>query len=435
MPKSDSETLTRARLTIVTTYFWPEKTGISQVTWEMATYLAAQDIVVTVVTAMPFYPAWRIDPEYRAHRRLWLREKAGSISILRSWHWVRPNPNTVLRLAHEGTLSLFSLPNLVRGLRNADHAFIITPHLTFAFVASVLAGILRVPQTVIVQDVMPDAAIELGMLRNRALIAFSRGLARGLYQRARDILTLSEGMRQRIATLCDSGKIHLLPNTIDADELAPPAVAENEFRKRFVPPGVFAVIHTGNMGRKQDLDLILRAAERVQHDASIHFYVFGDGAEKDRFVARMKLRNLKNVSHHPLQERSLLPHMLAGADMVVVSQLPEVVDIVVPSKLLTAMGAGSAILAACDPASELARLVVDSDGGVVIPPSDADALVAAIDAFRREPAAVARRRRLARAYATEHFDRNRVFEKLLSRLPVINRDRSASPLGDSERVL
>src|SRR3989454_2808998 len=54
----------------------------------------------------------------------------------------------------------------------------------------------------------------------------------------------------------------------------------------------------------------------------------------------------ENVSHHPLQERSLLSHVLSGADVVLVSQLAEVVDIVVPSKLVTAMGAGAMIVAA-----------------------------------------------------------------------------------------
>ena len=55
---------------------------------------------------------------------------------------------------------------------------------------------------------------------------------------------------------------------------------------------------------------------------------------------------LENVSHYPLQSRSFLAHMLSGADIVVVSQVAEVIDIVVPSKLLTAMASGAMIVAA-----------------------------------------------------------------------------------------
>jgi hypothetical protein len=109
--------------------------------------------------------------------------------------------------------------------------------------------------------------------------------------------------------------------------------------------------------------------------------------------------------------------MLAGADMVVVSQLPEVIDIVVPSKLLTAMGAGAAILAAGDPSSELAKLIDASGGGVVIPASDDEALVRTIQAFKTDPTAVTRRRQLAREYAMKHFDRASVFDELLRRSP------------------
>ena len=71
--------------------------------------------------------------------------------------------------------------------------------------------------------------------------------------------------------------------------------------------------------------------------------MFGDGAVRTDFLRRRDQLHLKNVSHYPLQERALLPHMLNGADAVLVSQLAEVVDIVVPSKLVTAMGAGAII--------------------------------------------------------------------------------------------
>lgn len=50
-----------------------------------------------------------------------------------------------------------------------------------------------VKRALMVQDVMPDAAVELGMLRNTAVIAISRRLARAIYNMADEIFTLWAG--------------------------------------------------------------------------------------------------------------------------------------------------------------------------------------------------------------------------------------------------
>jgi colanic acid biosynthesis glycosyl transferase WcaI len=266
----------------------------------------------------------------------------------------------------------------------------------------------------IVKDVMPDAAVELGMLRNPYLIAISRRLARWIYRKADEIHTLGEGMRRRVARDADARKVRVIPDTIDAAELEPVPYEANEFRRRFVPTGTFAVVHTGNMGHKQDLDLLLRTACRFRDDPTVHFYVFGDGAAKERFFRVRAELGLHNVSHYPLQDRPFLRHMLSGADMVLISQLPELVDIVVPSKLLTALGAGAMIVAACASDSETARLVRESGGGLLVPASDDEALAGVMMRLRVGQVDTTRLRRQAREFAVQRFDRNAIYGALLA---------------------
>jgi colanic acid biosynthesis glycosyl transferase WcaI len=43
----------------------PELTGVGKYTGELASWLASQGHEVRVVTAPPYYPAWRIGAEYR----------------------------------------------------------------------------------------------------------------------------------------------------------------------------------------------------------------------------------------------------------------------------------------------------------------------------------------------------------------------------------
>jgi colanic acid biosynthesis glycosyl transferase WcaI len=364
---------------------------------------------------MPYYPQWEIWPDYRG--RLWSREEHQGVAIYRSWHFVRPRVSSVMRIMHEASLSLMAIPNVFRVLRRAKVVYIASPALSYAFTGSILAKLLGVKRVLIVKDVMPDAAVELGMLKNKTVIAVSRWIARRAYALADEIHTLGEGMRKRIARATEQReKIRIVPDTVDGDELAPVPREDNEFRKRFVPDGTFAVLHTGNMGKKQDLDLVLRTADRLRDNPDIRFYVFGDGAVKPTFLKRREELGLDNVEHFPLQERWLLPHMLSGADVLLINQLPEVVDIVVPSKLLTALAAGAMIVAACADDSETAKLVRASGGGLIVPASDEVELAKTILAAQRGEVDAADYRKRARAFALETFDRAAVYGRLVDEL-------------------
>ena len=416
----------RPRVAIISSSFWPEQTGVAQTVTEFAMYLARHGFQTEVVTAMPFYPGWSIWPDYRG--RLHLTETHEGLTISRSWHFVRPQLGTMVRLLHELTLCGTAAGKMVSAIRRADVAYIVSPPLSVAFLAIHVAKIFRVPRILCVKDVLPDAAIELGMLKNRTMIAVSRWLARRAYALADEVHTLGEGMRRRIMREARSPeKIRVVSDTIDAHELAPVPFAENEFRRRFVPDGVFAVVHTGNMGKKQDLDILIRAAARLREEPAIHFYVFGDGAVKQEFLGRRDALKLSNISLHPLQERWMVPHVLSGADVLLVSQLAEVVDIAVPSKLLTALGAGAMILAACARDSETARIVEESHGGIVVPAGDDDVLAREIERVRAGAINISGFRARAREYAVRVFDRDAVYGPVLDSITRMASPRRADP--------
>jgi colanic acid biosynthesis glycosyl transferase WcaI len=402
-------------IAILVSNFWPEPTGSSQTVTEFADYLANQGFQIAVATSVPWYPQWEIWPDYRGF--LWRTDTHQGIRIHRSWHIIAPRPSVVTRILHEVSLSFLSVINMVRALKGARVVIVPIPLLSYAFTSSVVAWVMGVERIVIVKDVLPDAAIELGLMKNPVMIAVSRWMARRVYALASEIYTLGEGMKRRIVAQAGPAKrVRIVPDTIDGDELRPVPGAANEFRRRFVPEGVFSVLHAGNMGRKQDLNLLVRTADRLRNDAGIRFYVFGDGAERAAFLERCRALQLPNVEHHPLQERAMLAHMLSGADVVLISQLAEVVDIVVPSKLLTALAAGAMIVAACAPDSETARLVRESGGGIVIPPSDDRALVDALGRIRAGKVDTAGHRARGRAYALAHFDRAAVYGPLAREL-------------------
>jgi colanic acid biosynthesis glycosyl transferase WcaI len=401
-----------SRVVIVTSNFFPERTGIGQVTTELAEYLASHGQEVSVITAMPYYPEWEIYPVYRS---AWLKsESVGSVNVHRAWHFARPNPTSIGRIIHEVTLCAASIPNFIRYMRGADRVFLVSPDLSFAAVGMWTSRLLGKRRLLIVQDVQPEAAVDLGMLRNRFVVGLAKRIAKYLYAHADEVITLSDSMARRINAEMDvSNKLRIVPNTIDTRELEPATNQRSSFRARFVPDDTLAVVHAGNMGEKQDLSLLLRTARLLRDHRNVHFYVFGDGSKKSEFL---KLRNdwdLTNVSHYPFQDRAVLPQILHGADVLLISQLPEVIDTVVPSKLVTAMGAGAMIVAACSVRSETARLLSAAGGGLVIRASDEQALADAILRIEAGAEDVARHRQRVRQFAVDKFDRQKVYAGLL----------------------
>ena len=407
--------MTAPRVAIITSNYWPERTGIGQVTTEFAEFLSTQGIDVRVATAMPYYPEWSVYQDYR--KATWLTERHSKVVIHRAAHYASPNPGAFGRILHEVSLCLLSFPNMIRALWRSDAAFVVSPDLSHAFVGCLTARGMGVRLTLVIQDVMPDAAVEMGMLTSVPAIAIARWIARTNYRLAHTIHTLSDGMKTRIARSTGTErKVRVVPNTIDGNELAVGPNQGNLFRERFVPAGTVSVVHTGNMGEKQDLYVLLRAARRLLDKPNIHFYVFGDGAVKADFLRLREQWKLSNVSHFPLQDRSLLPHILYGADVCLITQLPAVIDVVVPSKLITSMGAGAMIVAACSLQSEAAALLRASGGGVIVPAGDDLSLSSVILRVSEGSIDVAAARRLVRQFAMDHFNREAVYGPIAKRL-------------------
>ncbi|HBO80597.1 MAG TPA: colanic acid biosynthesis glycosyltransferase WcaI, partial [Cupriavidus sp.] len=58
----------------------PELTGIGKYTGEQAEWLAARGHQVRVITAPPYYPAWKIDRAYRGLR--YRREMRHAVDVM-----------------------------------------------------------------------------------------------------------------------------------------------------------------------------------------------------------------------------------------------------------------------------------------------------------------------------------------------------------------
>jgi glycosyltransferase involved in cell wall biosynthesis len=279
-----------------------------------------------------------------------------------------------------------------------------SPPLSQAWTAWALARMKGAPWLLEVRDLWPAFAVQIGVMRNRVLIALARWLERFLYRRADRIVLNSPGF---VSHLLDSGaeasKLAFVPNGVDT-QLFDPAAEGGELRRLAGLERKFIALYAGAHGMANDLWQLLAAAEVLREDPRIAFVLVGDGREKVALQAKVRAGGLSNVIFLPPVEKARMPGLLVDADcgLVVLRPIP-LFTTTYPNKMFDYMAAGKPVVLALDGVAR--RLVEEADAGVCVPPGDPPALAAALRELAGDPALARKMGQRGRAYVQTHYDR------------------------------
>jgi colanic acid biosynthesis glycosyl transferase WcaI len=407
------------RFLILGLNYLPESTSIGPYTADLAECLKAAGHQVQVIAGFPLAPQWRIWDGYRG--RWWMREEINGVLVLRTFLYVPSQPQRAIRRVLFD-LS-FAISSFLGGLFTgpADLIVAVSPPLQLGLTGWLLGLVKRASLFIYIQDLVPDAAVATGMLREDSLaVRLARVIERFVYRRARGIGVICEGFARNLAAKgVPPDKVVLSPNYIDVD-FVHPAERNNGFRRRHgIGPEQFLVMYSGSVALKQGLHTFVEAAGRLQEHRDIVFCLIGEGPYLDDLKSLASERRVNNVRFLPLQPREQLPEQLAAADLLVITQRKAVTDVVFPGKLLYYMAAGRPILAAVSADSETGRFVSQNSIGMVIPPEDPQAFAEAVRKLQQDSVAVQLGEN-GRRVAEEQFDRRivlRRFAEYLEKLP------------------
>jgi len=402
------------RILVLAIHYWPEPTGIGAVLTRRCEHLAAAGHEVTVCTGMPYYPEWRTHAAYRG--KMWLREVHNGVNILRSWVWVPAKINSAKRMILEAS---FLTSSLLRALGSAkpDLILAVSPPLGLGLNSVLLSRWTKAPFVFDVQDLQPDAAADLGMLPGPILPILYR-LEAMSYRHAALISTVTEGMRQKIVGKgVPAEKVVVVPPPADHSFFAVGKSIDGQaFRVKHNLMGKFVVAHSGNMGVKQGLDLVIDLANRLRQRHDIRFILAGDGVMRPHLQARAASLHLENLHFLPLQDKPDFLQMLAAVDLALIVQQSSVTDIVFPSKTVTLMSAGRPVAASVSADSEIARVIRQSHGGVVTEPEQVEPMANCIEDLVHASARLAGMGISARSFASEHWDEERILSSFETHL-------------------
>lgn len=374
------------RVLIVGLNYVPEPVGIGPYTQGLAKALVARGAHVQVVTGKAYYPQWKTYAEFAAPG--WQSSHEDGVEITRCPHYVPAEPGSLKRIVHLASFALSALPHALRAAlrgkqERPDLVIAIAPALLSIFTAWLAARISGAKLWIHVQDFEVEAALATGLMDDRSLPARLARWVEGTFLNLGDFVsTISPQMCAKlVAKGVAPERVFEMRNWSDA-RFAPDAAGATEIRAAWGLTGKVVALYSGNIARKQGIEILVEAAGLLQHRADIGFVICGEGpnrAELERLSA-----GLGNVQLHDLQPAEKMGAMLTMADLHLLPQIAGAADLVLPSKLTNMLASARPVIATTEPGTGLYGEV---DGcGLVTPPGDAAALAAAIEALANDPA-------------------------------------------------
>ncbi len=255
------------------------------------------------------------------------------------------------------------------------------------------------------EDIFPEVAALLEDFHNELVNRTLDRVNRYLLREADAVVALGDRMRRRLVEEkgADPARVSIIHNWADCDAIVP-GPKDNAFAREHGLHDRFVLMHSGNVGMSQNLDVLVAAAARLTSKDRLVIAIVGDGARRESLAREVDRRGLTNVRFFPYTAKDRLHESFAAADAFLVALKPGIEGYTVPSKVYGILAAGRPYIAALDPGAEPAAIVREHGCGLLAAPGDPDALAAAIGAMYDDPAATRLMGQRARAAALQ-FDR------------------------------
>ncbi|MHC4640585.1 MAG: glycosyltransferase family 4 protein [Planctomycetota bacterium] len=241
----------------------------------------------------------------------------------------------------------FMLLGTYVGLRTkkVDVIYATSTPLTVGVPAMVIKWIKRVPFVFEVRDQWPELPIELGIIRNRFFVMILLWLEKAIYKNCSSIIALSPGMAEGVRkVLTEEKPITVIPNSCDIDVFRPD-IDGSAIRKEYGWRDKLVFLHAGAMGKINNLEFVIDAAEKLKNNSHILFVLHGEGGQKPVLQNKVKELGLTNIEILPSVPKCQLPKVFAAADvgLVIIGKF-SIVEHNSANKFFDSLSAGKPVL-------------------------------------------------------------------------------------------
>ncbi len=365
--------------------YWPDQAATGQLLTELAEDLVRDHgCAVTVVAGRALHGT----EAETSTGGLVTREVRNGVTIVRA-NGTRFNRRHFVGRAANYLSYFASAAVAARTLEPHDVVVALTDPPIVGLIARWVASRSRARFVYVSEDVFPEVASVLDDFHSPAMNRALDRTNRYLLSSADAIVALGERMKRRLVEEkgADVRRVRIIHNWADCEAIRPGS-KDNHFARVHGLADRFVVMHSGNVGLSQNLEVLIDAARELQGRERLIFVIVGEGAHKAALERRAA--GLSNVRFLPYQPKDALSDSFAAADTFLVTLKPGLEGYIVPSKLYGILAAGRPFIAAVDPSAEPAGIAARFDCGVCVPPGDASSLARAIVALQDDAEATRR---------------------------------------------
>jgi len=399
--------LEKKNITFIGLNYAPEDTAIGLYSTQWVNFLKDSGFNVSVITAFPYYPQWEIEASYKK-KSTFFREEIDGVDVIRYKQYVPKNPTFFKRIIHLTDFTFGSFRNLYK-IKKCDIVISVVP-----FTSSVLLGHIQKKRFknsklwIHIQDFEFDAALQTGMGKKKNIV-FSMlfKLEKWLFSKSDIASTISKSMLNRLSEKTPSEQF-FLPNWIDENQINPTKSKTHNYLKS----EKVKILYSGNIGDKQDWETFIKFCDDLDSDM-FEVIIVGDGSKKEWLVESIKpFNNVTYFNPVPYEE---LSDLLCSADIHVLFQKPDVVDTVMPSKVLGMMASAKPSIIIGNKESEVKIILETSKGGFYYTEYN-EKIINDLNRLLKNRSDFNIIGDNARAFVIENFSKNKILSKFINKL-------------------
>jgi glycosyltransferase involved in cell wall biosynthesis len=308
--------------------------------------------------------------------------------------------NALLRMRFETSL-WWNLRRVSKSMVGNDFDMVIAciPTVAAGIVGRRIAKKLGIPFGLIVQDLSGAGAKQSGLRGGAVISKIAHAVEGRALHGADSLVVVSPAMRDVVVGLgVPESRITQITNY---SARAISNFDKASARSRFAwASDDFVVIHTGNMGAKQDLENVVRAADALNGFSKIKIYLVGHGNQESNLKALCVGKS--NIEVLPAVSDADYSALLSAADLLLVNERSTQMEMSLPSKLTSYLYSERPVIAAVPRGGATWKFL---DGvAELVEAGDPVALARAIEELSKQPEKLADLAGRGRVFADANLD-------------------------------
>lgn len=234
-----------------------------------------------------------------------------------------------------------------------------TPPITLKTVALKLKKKYNSKVYLILRDIFPQNAVDLGFMKKEGLIhRYFRKQEKELYDLADYIGCMSQGNIDYVIShnpSLETEKLHELKNFQKVFTHVP--LNKEKVKQKYQLKDKFVIVFGGNMGIPQQLENVLYLAGQASVYNDVVFLLLGEGVQMNNIARLAKERNLLNIKVHKTIPKDEYQQLISACDIGLISLNQNFTIPNIPSKSLDYFNVGIPVLASLDRATDFGDIL------------------------------------------------------------------------------